>query len=804
MEERARELEKRERDLEERQALAAVAAVAQKERDEERRAQEEERKERGEREERRMEEQRREIGEERRRVEGLQEQQRQMQLQHQQQQQPWWHSLPSTACDPISLEPLNELPYPPFQLCSVDPTTATAAATLHYFDGHVLAYYLVSQLQFIDPLNRRALLQSELESLDDYLRQFRLGTANTVEAFRTSEAKKREKGERGEAGSAGSAERAERMQADARSLLVSLFDDRKRERQGGGGGGGRRQVQEQVQRMSVRQLEERRRREDPSVAFREEYEAANGMAGISSQAGMTVIDDDVHPGLRGGNINNTGISPSSYGTSPLPPPPNVLDQAFPTLQSVAPVRTELPLPPPPLPLLPASRGIAAISGAVARTDPAEVARQRAARDAAVLKAQMTRRGGYEGDGRDDVRRDDSDRPDYGAVAEGGRDAAEISGGQIERNQRFASAFGIQPGAQRPNSMNSMAANTGRFYGDGPDGKGNYDHNGGGGENPNRGSGPASSGSGPADFAAELLTPTYSEPLLRWSRDDPGAVLKLERRWCEFIADPAAASCQLKPMLKPERILVHEYSDHWRLHTQSFDPEPRRYLSAVKMKDTRVPQALLSEAGRNWNGRPLSRPAEEEGGQRGEGGKERPGLYGRTYDLAPGGAGGGSLPAGGGGGERKKLNLAPRSKKDDEAMSDPRFEKLFNKGGGGGGGGEGGGEEGRARPAMKLAARSKASEGAVAKEGNKGWAPAGFTEVQSKKGGGGGGGGGGEGGKEEDAGEDSKKKPATSLAPKPWSRAPPAEKVVPAKPKNMFAAAFGDSDGESSDGSGGES
>ena len=52
----------------------------------------------------------------------------------------WWRT--STEVDPISLEPLSELDYPPFELGP------------HLFDGRVLAFYLVSTGTFLNPALR--------------------------------------------------------------------------------------------------------------------------------------------------------------------------------------------------------------------------------------------------------------------------------------------------------------------------------------------------------------------------------------------------------------------------------------------------------------------------------------------------------------------------------------------------------------------------------------------------------------------------------------------------------------------------
>ena len=58
----------------------------------------------------------------------------------------WWRRL--TECDPISLEPLKSLRFPPFEL-GTDESHAT------YFDGRILANYLVSTGSFLHPISRR-------------------------------------------------------------------------------------------------------------------------------------------------------------------------------------------------------------------------------------------------------------------------------------------------------------------------------------------------------------------------------------------------------------------------------------------------------------------------------------------------------------------------------------------------------------------------------------------------------------------------------------------------------------------------
>ncbi|KAJ1450948.1 hypothetical protein M885DRAFT_589750 [Pelagophyceae sp. CCMP2097] len=79
----------------------------------------------------------------------------------------WWRDEDfSDVCDPISLEPLCELDYPPFLL-----TTGTVE---HWFDGAVLAVYVVSSANFLNPMTREPLLREDCLALDDYLRNYGL------------------------------------------------------------------------------------------------------------------------------------------------------------------------------------------------------------------------------------------------------------------------------------------------------------------------------------------------------------------------------------------------------------------------------------------------------------------------------------------------------------------------------------------------------------------------------------------------------------------------------------------------------
>jgi len=72
----------------------------------------------------------------------------------------WWRSL--TDVDPITLEPLKRLRYPPFPL-------RADAHVCTWFDGHVLGTYLISTGNFTHPLSRRELTREDCVQLDAYL-----------------------------------------------------------------------------------------------------------------------------------------------------------------------------------------------------------------------------------------------------------------------------------------------------------------------------------------------------------------------------------------------------------------------------------------------------------------------------------------------------------------------------------------------------------------------------------------------------------------------------------------------------------
>lgn len=102
-----------------------------------------------------------------------------------------------------------------------------------------------------------------------------------------------------------------------------------------------------------------------------------------------------------------------------------------------------------------------------------------------------------------------------------------------------------------------------------------------------------------DAIRDHLTRTnYSTFLVAWARNSRAELQKLERRLSDLVTDRKGTSTQFKPMLAENRRVVHELAVHYGLVTQSFDLEPKRYVSAIKQKGCKIPSRLLSVAARD--------------------------------------------------------------------------------------------------------------------------------------------------------------------------------------------------------------
>eukprot|EP00978_Attheya_sp_CCMP212_P014759 scaffold37786_cov37-Attheya_sp.AAC.1 len=506
----------------------------------------------------------------------------------------WRELVPEGTVDPISLDPLDELAYPPFCLVAEAPyvpisewpipsttdSTGTTTTTmvdnnddiakrelerqqrilqeqwgsttqtkkdltspppklsdenkekkeryLHLFDGRSLAYYLVSQLQFIDPLNRRDLTRDELLALDAYLKRHGfVKAAKVVEAYDAHGVTVSRAGVAGQT----PAGRAQLLQQEAQALLGSLY---------------------QTTTTQPRRIPPTPRDTDYGIY-------------VADEGGMVMIDDDENPGLRGGLVpqvsDNAPVGPSSSGPNTLWSASHIREQYhhgarahadnFPALSATTTTKSSQTTPPATTiaPTKP-SKSLLKISNVVKKTDPAEVARQREAREEAQRRAMLSKlsfvtpgtnpsvtadvvMGGFKLDGH--------------AVT--GTTMMIPSEAHLERNRAFASALGVAPVTARQNTNNFNSGWARPVM-------------------------PTATSINHDEFGKELQMVQYPESLLTEARERMGDLLKLERRWKSFLVDDATASIPLRSMERPLRKFVHEYSDFWNLHTESFDPEPK--------------------------------------------------------------------------------------------------------------------------------------------------------------------------------------------------------------------------------------
>jgi len=556
---------------------------------------------------------------------------------------PWKKFIPDGAEDPISLDPLEDLSYPPFALVVDEPyvpiypgmwppqdgeekktddaanvvenganrelqilkeqwgdiaptvqkknaqnnkkmeTDASAniqGRRFNLFDGRALANYVVSELQFIDPFNRRDLTRPELLALDAYLAVHKLGTAGVVEAYDDNGTTISTAGAQAQTPGG----RALMLQQRAQAIRDSLYQS---------GGSTQRQQQSGAQDMRrVQTWQGSNMREDADVGgvtnqFQRMYAAhergQRGVGGsnvpsnyqtsfqpdtgIYDEGGLLMIDDDINPGLRSQIVDSTrgNVQRISHEAQ-------ARDNSFPSLQNNN-ATSEVAAPAPATNVSTKkapkvdghSKGLSKIGKFVKQTNPKELERQRKARDEANRRAELSRQMFF-----------DPSRPQ--TTTTGGLLTAPARAQQdspseavIERNRNLAFALGVAPSTVRNESSLTGWAR------------------------------PTTVDIEVDEFGNELNTAQYPDALLAEAKERMGELIKLEKQWKKFLADDKEASCSLKAMLKPLRKFVHEYSDFWRLHTESFDPEGRRYIYCKKLADTAVPYPLLSEAARKWRG-----------------------------------------------------------------------------------------------------------------------------------------------------------------------------------------------------------
>jgi len=338
------------------------------------------------------------------------------------------------------------------------------------------------------------------------------------------------------------------------------------------------------------------------------WNAESGIYG-TADSGMLLIDDDVNPGLRSGLNNpvhtNHGGGINSGGDVPHPVAPQsttmnsryghtarVQADNFPALPTtnVNAATTETNSerndgkPPRKKPQI--SSSLSKIGTFVKKTNAKEMEKQRRARMLAMRKAEIANMSYEEG-----VKRLTMGEDQYlhinssGAGTEVGHltplvppTPSEPSMGQLERNRNLASALGVAPATVRQQVSAGWAR-------------------------------PTTTPAELDDFGNELNSTQYPDALIIEARERMTELVRLEKKWLTFLKDDKAASCPLKPMDRPMRKFVHGYGDFWHLHTQSFDPQPKRYIHCIKLLETRAPRPLLSEAVRTWKGptKPAPKP-----------------------------------------------------------------------------------------------------------------------------------------------------------------------------------------------------
>jgi hypothetical protein len=595
----------------------------------------------------------------------------------------WRKEIPEGTVDPISLEPLNTLSYPPFALMitppydpipvwpipkednskstkSHDARTKKSAANVsvdprkreeqlmseqwgnllhasnhnyessknscesdsksdseikieqpkeetkhfHLFDGRVLAVYLVSTNQFIDPLNRRDLTREEIQNLDSYLAKHCLKKMRVLEAYDEKGISFSTAGSNSQTPSG----RLQIRQEEARHLLNSLFGGQQgqnhQQREGPGprrgvrnGRGGNRN-NAMAQQYADHQSGEEHRQSNLQAASQYNNAALgweNDGGIYADRGGLLMIDDDHNPGLRSGlnrpiqdvhnrthyqevprSSSNSEQLASWYGHEARTRADN-----FPALSCAVPsvsasstnVQQSSKGNEKPSKTASVFKSLSKISNFVEKTNPKQIEKQRKARELARKKSEIASMA-YE----QAVKRiDPGNAFDSSAQGHGMgilpvptlTNAAEPTEAQLERNRNLALALGVVPATERA-KLNSGWARPASLQ--------DIDK-----------------------FGNELNCTIYPDSLIIEARERTLELVRLEKKWLSFLKDDKAASCPLKAMDRPTRKFVHAYSDFWNLHTESFDPQPKRYIHCVKLLETRVPRPLLSEAVHRWRG-----------------------------------------------------------------------------------------------------------------------------------------------------------------------------------------------------------
>ena len=537
---------------------------------------------------------------------------------------PWRAHIPEGAVDPISLDPLEDLPYPPFALVIEPPYTPiqtfppsdkpSVNLNLNLFDGRVLAYYLISQLQFIDPLNRRDLTRPELQQLDDYLARHNLGKAHVVQAYDCKGVTISTAGREAQTAQG----QARILQEEATSILNALFSgthsssNRDRDRDHHQSGTFRNEFERQYMQHEQRQNQRQNNTNTTisTTAYNGGLHEVND-DDYAGSGGLVIIDDDLDPGLRGGLANRRNNRQATTSTTTTTSYANRTQtqggfgntiqntndlDLFPALHETVTTTTasdsesnhnqsnnnnnnnninnsnsnsnnnNKPI----------SRSLQFISKTVTKTNPKQIEKQRKAREEMQRRAALSQMSLLT----PSTNIYNNNEPPLTITTPQLHLQPQLNSngldGQMERNRILAQALNVTPATIRNNiNIHSGWARPIR-----PN-KMEYD-----------------------EFGNELNTTIYPDALIVLGKEELSEVLRLEKRWKSFLLDDKASFLNLRPMMKKLRILVHHYSDFWNLTTESFDKEPKRYINCKKVRETQAPYPLLSEAIRHYRPPPV--------------------------------------------------------------------------------------------------------------------------------------------------------------------------------------------------------
>jgi R3H domain len=297
----------------------------------------------------------------------------------------------------------------------------------------------------------------------------------------------------------------------------------------------------------------------------------------ASGSGLIIIDDDENPGLRG-NVPLSLYSARHITARHTGDTTRVVTEEndFPSLAATVPIEsvsTTVPSVPSVKKVLPKTKTLSKISKMVQQTDPEDQHRQWEAREVARRKAMLANLTFGAEPTTMMIPTGSSTSYDHPWVGDTFLSpiAANVpTEAQLERNRAFAEALGVEPATVRAKLHM------------------------GGWMRPTQGTVEVD------EFGNELNTTVYPDALIKQAKElRLDIVLKLEKKWLTFLGNDQAASLPLHPMERSVRAFVHEYAEYWRLHTESFDPEPKRYIHCVKLRDTSAPHPLISSAMRHW-------------------------------------------------------------------------------------------------------------------------------------------------------------------------------------------------------------